>query len=457
MLNLKLPSQTAKVERNGYTFQIDPDNPHVRYFGGGGSKVKQLDPFAGTGYRELYNQFTDWLQPNVGGVTAYPGPTVPGPSGLQQQGFDVAQGLTPIATGGQEYFGDILGRTDVEAPGRAMGMAERGLSDVLQPFDPSTVTEGLQPGKDLAMNTFFREFMPRLKESMVSRAGTADTGALGRLAVQGGRDLSLGLGAQAFPYLFQGQQNQFGRQQTGVNQAMNLAGLPGQVLGQAGQIGGMGADLLGQQMNIGGIQRGITGQQMGEDVSKWQFEQPWANPYMNMISALSSSAPRMDYVNQQQGPGLGAMMMPTLGSFLGSPGGMDMMGSLAGGLGGLFGGGAAAGGAAAGGLTAAGASAGLTAETAMLMAAMCDERVKENIKPIEDALDKVKGIEGKTYNYLTSPNKRDAGIIAQQLEKVLPEGIVEKDGVKFVKLDAVMALLVNAVNELDEKVERLGA
>lgn len=309
----------------------------AKNFGGGGTKVKQLDPFAGTDFRDIYNQFTDFIQPNVGGVSAYPGPLVPGASPLQQQGFDVAQGLTPIASGGQEYFGDILSRTDVDAPGRAMGMAERGLSDVLRPFDPSTVTEGLQPGKDLAMNTFFRDFMPRLKESMVGRAGTADTGALDRLAVQGGEDISLGLGAQSFPYLFQGQQNQLGRQQGGVNQAMNLAGLPGQVLGQAGQIGGMGANLLGQQMNIGGIQRDITGQQMQEPFQKWQVEQPYNNPYLQMIASLSQSAPRMDYVNQQQAPGLFQQMMPALGmaagGYFGGGGTLAGMGSS------LFGGG----------------------------------------------------------------------------------------------------------------------
>lgn len=311
-------NKTIRIERNGHTFQVPTDNmSRMRYFGGGGTSVKQVDPFEGTGIRDLFSRFTEWLQPNVGQVTPYPGQMVPGPSGLQRQGFDVAQGLTPIASGGQEYFGDILSRTDVDAPGRAMGMAERGLSDALAPFDPSTVTEGLKPGRDLAMNTFFREFMPRLKESMVSRAGTADTGALDKLAVRGGQDLSLALGAQSFPYLFQGQQNQFGRQQTGVNQAMNLAGMPGQVLGQAGQIGGMGADILGQQMNIGGIERDITGQQMGEPYQKWQTAQPYNNPYANMIAALSGSAPQMDYINQEQAPGLGSQLLPVLGMGLG--------------------------------------------------------------------------------------------------------------------------------------------
>lgn len=341
MWNLKLPSQTIKVERNGYTFKIDPKNPFLRYFGGGGTSVSRVDPYEGTGFREIFNKFTNFLQPNVGAVTPYPGQIVPGPSGLQQAGFDVAQGLTPIASGGQQYFGDMLGLTDPTAPGRAMGMAETGLIDALAPFDPSTVMQGLEPGRELAMDTFFREFMPRLKESMVSRAGTADTGALDRLAVQGGRDLSLGLGAQAYPYLFQGQQNQLGRQQTGVNQAMSLAGLPGNVLGQAGQIGGMGTDMLTQALNIGGIQRGITGEQMGEPYQKWQFSQPWANPYAGLISTLSGAAPQMDYIAQQEAPSIASQMMPALGyglgGYFGGGGTLGGMGSslIPGGLGGI--------------------------------------------------------------------------------------------------------------------------
>ena len=338
MWNIKLKSQTIKVSRNGYTFQMPTDNmSRMRYFGGGGTSVQEVDPFAGTGVRELFSKFTNWLQPNVGGVTPYPGQMVPGPSNLQQQGFDVAQGLTPVASGGQQYFGVVRGQADPTAPGRALGMAEKGLTDVLAPFDPSTVTEGLKPGRELAMDTFFREFMPQLKENMVSRAGTADTGALDKLAVQGGRDLSLGLGAQAYPYLFQGQQNQLGRQQTGVNQAMNLAGMPGQVLGQAGQIGGMGTDMLTQAMNIGGMQRGITGEQMGEPYQKWQMAQPYNNPYAQMIAALSGSAPQMDYIAQQESPGLGSQLLPVLGMGLG---GYFAGGGTLGGMGSsLFGGG----------------------------------------------------------------------------------------------------------------------
>lgn len=337
MWDIKTQKQTIKIERNGYVFQIDPDNPHIRYLGGGGTKIKQVDPYAGTNYRDIYNQFTEWLQPQMGGVTPYPGQMMPGPSNLQQAGFDVAQGLTPIASGGQQYFGGMLGQADVGAPGRAMGMAETGLQDIMQPFDPSMVTEGLQPGKELALDTFHRDIIPALKERYVAGAGTADTGALDRAMAREGGRLSLGLGTQSFPYLYGGQQAQLGRQQQGVSQAMNLAGTQGQVLGQAGQVGGQGMNMLSQMMNIGGQQRGITGEQMQEPYQKWQMEQPYANPWINILGSLQSSAPQMDYISQQKAPGLGAQMLPMLGGLMGMPGAMSALGGLIGtpGIGGM--------------------------------------------------------------------------------------------------------------------------
>lgn len=336
-------NRTIKIHRNGYTFQVDPDNPFRRYKGGGGTSVERVDPWEGTGYREMFKQFTDWLKPSIGAVTPYPGQMVPGPSGLQQAGFDVAQGLTPIASGGQQYFGGMLGQADPSAPGRAMGMAETGLQDVMQSFDPSTVTEGLQPGKELALDTYFRDIIPALKEQYVAGAGTADTGALDRAMAREGGRLSLGLGAQAYPYLYGGQQAQLGRQQQGVGQAMNLAQLPGSVLGQAGQVGGMGTDLLSQALNIGGVQRGIAGEQMGEEAGKWQFQQPWASPWTDVLSRLQGAAPQYDYYSQGQAPGMFSQMMPGLGAFMGTEKGSGMLSSGIGALGGLFGGGAATG------------------------------------------------------------------------------------------------------------------
>ncbi len=258
---------------------------------------------------------------------------------MQQQGFDVAQGLTPIASGGQEYFGDVLGQADPGAANRYMGMAEQGLQQGIQPFDPSMVIEGLQPGKDLAMNNFFREFMPRLKENIVGRAGTADAGALQKLAVQGGEDMSMGLAAQSFPYLFQGQQNQQNRNLQAGGQFSNLANQPGNIVSQAGQIGGMGANFGNQLINAGGVQRDITGQQAGEQYGNWAMQQPYNSPWLNVMGSLSGSAPQMDFINQQKAPSLFSQMLPAAGmaagGFLGGPVGGAMMGNFLGGGGGM--------------------------------------------------------------------------------------------------------------------------
>lgn len=91
------------------------------------------------------------------------------------------------------------------------------------------------------------------------------------------------------------------------------------------------------------------------------------------------------------------------------------------------------------------------------MAGASDVRLKENIAPIGSALDKVRTLKGYTYNYtFDSSDKRNAGVMAQDLEKVLPEAVLELNGIKYVKYDAVIGLLVSALNELAECVQAKG-
>jgi hypothetical protein len=384
-----------------YGFQLQ----HSAKFGGGGSSTKTVDPWSGTGMRELFKGYTDYLSPFVGGVSAYPGQLTPGPSPLQQTGFDVAQGLTPMATGGQQYFGDIYGQMDVGAPSRAMGTAESALADVMAPYDPEMAKQTLEPARQLALDTYFRDIVPGLKESYVSRAGTADAGALNRAFAREGSNLSLGLSNQLAQLLYSGSEAQKNRQQAGVGQAMQLAGLPGQVLGQAGQIGGMSTDALAQMLSMGTMQRGITQEQMYEPYQKWATEQPYNNPWTQVLATLGGSTPQMDTVVGQQAPSMASQLAPY-------------------------------------------------AIAAAL--AMSDIRFKENFGRIVDALDKVKQLEGHTYNF-KADERRVAGLIAQDVEKVLPEAVIEHHGVKFVDAYAVIALLVNAIKEINKKVEKLGA
>ncbi len=88
-----------------------------------------------------------------------------------------------------------------------------------------------------------------------------------------------------------------------------------------------------------------------------------------------------------------------------------------------------------------------------------DKSLKENIEPIENALDKVDAINGYTFNYIDAPEKgRVPGVIAQELEQVLPEAVYEtEDGKKAVRYDNTVALLVEAIKELKQQVEELKA
>ena len=86
-----------------------------------------------------------------------------------------------------------------------------------------------------------------------------------------------------------------------------------------------------------------------------------------------------------------------------------------------------------------------------------DYRLKENLELIENAIDKVEQINGYTFNYINDPDERVAGVVAQEVEKVLPNVTFEVDeaGHKGVRYDNLIPLLIQAIKELSDKVERL--
>jgi len=79
-----------------------------------------------------------------------------------------------------------------------------------------------------------------------------------------------------------------------------------------------------------------------------------------------------------------------------------------------------------------------------------DERVKENIVEISDCIDKVKAIRGVYYNRTDFNTEiKKVGVIAQEVEKVLPEVILEAPdtGFKSVAYAELTSILVNAIKE----------
>ena len=95
-----------------------------------------------------------------------------------------------------------------------------------------------------------------------------------------------------------------------------------------------------------------------------------------------------------------------------------------------------------------------------------DKRLKENITPIPWALDKVMAINGVYFDWIEltdeqrktiHPNKgRDIGIIAQEIEAVLPEVVTTRDtGYKAVKYEKIVALLIEAIKEQQSEIESI--
>ena len=89
-----------------------------------------------------------------------------------------------------------------------------------------------------------------------------------------------------------------------------------------------------------------------------------------------------------------------------------------------------------------------------------DKRYKDNIVNISSPLDKLSKINGVsfTWNEIShkQTGKKDIGVIAQEIEEVLPEIVETRDnGYKAVDYPKLTALLIEAVKELSDKVKKL--
>ena len=84
--------------------------------------------------------------------------------------------------------------------------------------------------------------------------------------------------------------------------------------------------------------------------------------------------------------------------------------------------------------------------------AFSDERLKDDIETIENALDKVKEMRGVTF---TREGKEGTGVIAQEMQKVMPEVVHDKGEYMSVAYGNLVGVLIEAIKELEKKVEKL--
>ena len=95
-----------------------------------------------------------------------------------------------------------------------------------------------------------------------------------------------------------------------------------------------------------------------------------------------------------------------------------------------------------------------------------DQRLKENIVNIPNALDKVMDINGVEFDWSTKymnlhggydglfNRKHQVGVIAQEVEKVLPEVVADRpDGYKAVRYEQLVPLLIEAIKELKTEID----
>jgi len=95
-----------------------------------------------------------------------------------------------------------------------------------------------------------------------------------------------------------------------------------------------------------------------------------------------------------------------------------------------------------------------------------DINLKENINEISNPLEKLQEIRGVSFDWKDSyikkkggeddyfVRKHDIGVIAQEVEKVLPEIVAERDdGTKAVKYEKLTALLIESIKEQQKLIE----
>lgn len=104
-----------------------------------------------------------------------------------------------------------------------------------------------------------------------------------------------------------------------------------------------------------------------------------------------------------------------------------------------------------------------------------DEKLKKNIQPIQSSLSKILALQGVSFNWKddiwpskAKQNPQEIGLIAQDVEKIVPEVVVEQQlipdyenspneavTIKAVKYENLVALLIEGMKEQQEQINTL--
>lgn len=92
--------------------------------------------------------------------------------------------------------------------------------------------------------------------------------------------------------------------------------------------------------------------------------------------------------------------------------------------------------------------------SATIFNSLSDETQKTDIQTINNALDIVSDLRGVRFTWKET-GESSTGVIAQEVEKVLPELVTNKDGLKSVNYDGLIGVLIESIKELKEEIKVL--
>jgi len=112
------------------------------------------------------------------------------------------------------------------------------------------------------------------------------------------------------------------------------------------------------------------------------------------------------------------------------------------------------------GLEPSGTVGSIVASNDVVAYASSDERLKDNIAPIPNALNKVTQINGVEFDWNENAYEHlaghDVGVIAQNIESVLPEVVATRDdGYKAVRYEKIVPLLIEAIKDQQKQINEL--
>jgi hypothetical protein len=92
--------------------------------------------------------------------------------------------------------------------------------------------------------------------------------------------------------------------------------------------------------------------------------------------------------------------------------------------------------------------------TATDLYATSDIRLKTNIQTISNPLDKVMKLRGVEFEMIQDKSKK-IGLIAQEVEQILPEVVNQSSDIKTVSYGNIVGLLIEAIKELNHRIDDL--